>query len=103
MEIYLVHGNQMQSARMVRGVGQRGCQHIEPLRRISGLCRVKIHVMLGSFGECCFVGSTSASFKNRVGPMSEFGEHALIILPSKRSLGDHGGLIQQWIMWKNAP
>jgi len=28
LEVYLVHGNQRQSARMVRGVGQRGCQHI---------------------------------------------------------------------------
>lgn len=81
LEVYLVHGNQRQSARVVRGVvGQRGCQHVEPLTRISGLCPVKIQVMLGAFGAGCFVASLQVVHSNRVGPVSEFGEPLLGML-----------------------
>jgi len=65
---------------MVRGVGQRGCQSIEPLTRRSGLCPVKIHVMVGAFGAGCFVASLQVPHSNRVGPMSEFGELLLGML-----------------------
>jgi hypothetical protein len=70
----------MQSARMVRGVSQRGCQDIEPLTRISGLCPMKIHVMLGAFGGQVALWPLQVPHSNRVGPMSEFGEPLLGML-----------------------